>query len=24
MCSWATRPEDLEAFVRDLARCQRR
>jgi threonine aldolase len=24
MCSWATRPEDLETFVRDLARCQRR
>ena len=24
MCSWATRPEDLEAFVRDLARCHRR
>jgi threonine aldolase len=21
MCSWATRPEDLDAFVRDLARC---
>jgi threonine aldolase len=24
MCSWATLPADLEAFVRDLVRCQRR
>jgi len=24
MCSWATLPADLETFVRDLARCQRR